>query len=111
MISIVAIHALPDDPEHFDHYYEDVHMPLVRAIPGVVGIRYGHVISHPKAQSGNYLICDTYFPDLQALDRALESPEMAAAMEDVPKFSTGGVTIFFSDVKDSIPAAAGARSR
>lgn len=81
-------------------------MPLVRQIPGVVQVRYGHVVDHPKAPSGNYLVCDTYFPSREVLDQALESPEMAAAMDDVPRFSTGGVTIFFSDVTDVGPTRA-----
>jgi uncharacterized protein (TIGR02118 family) len=104
VISIVAIHATPEDPAAFDRYYADVHTPLVQRIPGVRSIRYGHVLqrdTNPNRQ--HYLICDTYFDDEAALNAALDSPEMAEAMADVPNFSTGGVTIFFAEVADFAP--------
>ncbi len=103
MISIVAIHGMPKDSQAFDSHYENVHTPLVQRIPGVVNIRYGHVLQRPDAESSNYLICDTYFADEASLQKALASPEMADALADVPNFSTGGVTIFFADVADYSP--------
>jgi uncharacterized protein (TIGR02118 family) len=103
MISIVAVHGMPNDPQAFDSYYNDVHTPLVQRIPGVINIRYGHVLQRADAESANYLICDTYFADEASLQTALDSPEMADALADVPNFSTGGVTIFFADVADYAP--------
>ena len=109
MISIVAVHAQPTDSEAFDHHYREVHTPLVQRIPGVLNVRYGHVLDHPAAAgTGNYLVCDTYFANRESLDQALASPEMAAALDDVPNFSTGGVTIFFAEVDDHAPATPGA---
>ncbi len=100
MISIVAVHARPLDPEAFDCYYAQVHIPLVKRIPGVTNIRYGKVLQHPAAESLSYLVCDTYFATQESLEEALASPEMADALADVPNFSTGGVSIFFADVDD-----------
>lgn len=107
MISIVAIHRRPTDPALFDAYYRDVHTPLVQRIPGVMNVRFGHVLPRTEDADPPYLICDTYFPDQATLDAAMESPEMAAALADVPNFSTGGVTIFIADVDDYPPHAAG----
>jgi uncharacterized protein (TIGR02118 family) len=104
MISIVAVHGKPTDPEAFDQYYAEVHTPLVQRIPGVLNIRYGRVLEHSAAPSTNHLVCDTYFADRASLDAALASPEMADALADVPNFSTGGVTIFFAEVEDHGPA-------
>jgi uncharacterized protein (TIGR02118 family) len=103
MISIVAIHGQPSDPEAFDQYYRGVHTPLVQRIPGVLNIRYGHAIPRHGETNSQYLICDTYFENQATLDLALASPEMADALADVPNFSTGGVTIFFADVADFAP--------
>lgn len=104
MISIVALHGLPEDPVAFDRYYREVHTPLVQRIPGVIGIRYGRVLERPDGESPpHFLICDTYFEDREALDAALQSPEMAEALADVPNFSSGGVTIFFAEVDDYPP--------
>lgn len=110
MISIVAVHGTPLDPDAFDRHYNKVHTPLVQRIPGVVNVRYGRVLRHPAADSTNYLICDTYFADQASLDLALASPEMADALADVPNFSTGGVTIFFAEVADYPPTRAGSGS-
>jgi uncharacterized protein (TIGR02118 family) len=107
MIRVLALHNPPVGPSRYDDYYRDVHMPLVQRVPGVRNIRFGKVL---RASDGGpppyFLISDVYFDDEEALRRALDSPEMAAAFADVPNFATGGVSIMICEAEDVPPAAA-----
>lgn len=107
MVRITSLHGFPTDPAEFDRYYRDVHTPIVQRIPEVRNIRFGRVL---EAADGSpppyYLVSDVYFDDMESLQAALRSPEMAEALEDVPKFATGGVTILFCEFEDFPPAPA-----
>jgi uncharacterized protein (TIGR02118 family) len=108
MIRIVSLHGFPDDPDLYQRYYRDVHLPLVQRIPGVRNIRFGQAL---KALDGArplyYLVSDVYFDDMAALEAALASPEMDQAIADVPKFASGGVTIMLCESEDVAPIRRG----
>ena len=106
MLRITSLHAAPDEPAEFDRYYRDVHTPLVQRIPGVRSIRFGRVLETANGQPAPYyLVSDVYFDDRAALEAALASREMQEALEDVPNFATGGVTIMFCEYEDFPPAS------
>lgn len=104
MTRIVSLHGHPTDPAEFDRYYRDVHTPLVQRIPGVRNIRFGRVVQMEDGSPAPfYLISDVYFENREALDAAQSSPEMAAALADVPRFATGGVSILVCEYEDFPP--------
>ena len=104
MIRVLALHNTPVELSSYDDYYVNVHMPLVRRIPGVRNIRYGRVIRAADGGPAPYfLISDVYFDDEATLEVALESPEMAEAFADVPNFATGGATIMICEAEDVSP--------
>ena len=111
MMRIVSLHGQPSDPTEFDRYYRDVHTPLVQRIPGVRNIRYGRVLSTNDAgPPPYYLVSEVYFDDAAALEAARGTPEMAAALADVPNFASGGVTIMLCEYEDFAPVEPGVRS-
>lgn len=102
MVRIIALHRRPPDPDAYDSYYRRVHLPIARQIPGVRQIRFGRV---RKMEDGSkppfHLVSDVYFDDMPSLENALESPEMAAALGDIPNFAAAGaITIMFCDSED-----------
>ncbi len=105
MIRISSLHGFPADPAEFDRYYREVHTPIVQRIPGVRNIRFGRVL---ETENGSpppyYLVSDVYFDNMASLQAALDSPEMAEALEDLPNFATGGVTILFCEYEDFPPS-------
>jgi uncharacterized protein (TIGR02118 family) len=107
VVRIVSLHGRPTDPNEFDRYYRDTHMPLVQGIPGVRNIRFGRVV---RTADGSpppyYVVSDVYFDDMEDLETALGSPEMVEAISDVPNFATGGVTILFCEYQDLAPLPA-----
>lgn len=105
MARIVAFHKRPPDPEAFVKYYRDVHIPIVRKIPGVRNIRWGKVLRTADGSPDPcWLISDVYFDNLDALETALGSPEMQEAFADVSNFiMDGNVQIMFCEAQDTPP--------
>lgn len=105
MARIVAFHKPPPDPEAWLKYYRDVHIPIVRKIPGVRNIRWGKVLrTSDRSPAPFWLISDVYFDTPDAMEAALESPEMQEAFEDVFNFVIdGNVQIMFCEAQDIPP--------
>jgi uncharacterized protein (TIGR02118 family) len=105
MARIVAFHKPPPDPEAWLKYYRDVHIPIVRKIPGVRNIRWGNVLETSDGSPAPcWLISDVYFDNLDALKIALESPEMQEAFADISNFILdGNVQIMFCEAEDAPP--------
>lgn len=91
---LTAVYAPPDDPAQFDSYYDDVHIPLVKTLPGLRGFS----VQRPAANSDDsspayHLIAVLTFDDEAALSTALTSPEGQVTVADVQNFAHAGATI------------------
>jgi uncharacterized protein (TIGR02118 family) len=105
VVRITSLHGHPADPAEFDRHYREIHTPIVQRIPGVRNIRFGRVLQTIEdSPPPYYLVSDVYFDDMESLQAAMGSPEMNEALEDVPRFATGGVTILFCEFEDFAPA-------
>ena len=43
MIELIVLYRTPNDPEHFEKYYREVHGPMTSKLPGLKGYTYGPV--------------------------------------------------------------------
>jgi uncharacterized protein (TIGR02118 family) len=102
---VVALHRAPADVAAYEAYYHERHMPLVWRVPGVRQIRVGKVVGTPDDTPGAYwLMSEVFFDDQEALERAMKSGAMAAAMEDVANFAKEGqITIMYCQAEDVVP--------
>src|ERR1700689_5812174 len=91
---LTVCYGHPDDTAAFDDYYTSTHVPLAEKIPGVTTFTYRHCDSLDASPPPYYLLAELTFPSHEALYAGLSSPEGHAAAGDVPKFATGGVTLF-----------------
>lgn len=104
MIRLTVLYGHPDDPSEFDRYYQEVHLPLARRMKGLKGWTIGKCESiDPKAAPPYYMIVGLYADTRADMEAILASPEGQAAVADVPKFATGGVTFLFDDETVLIP--------
>lgn len=94
MVKLVVLYGHPSDPQEFDRYFADVHMPLAERIPGVVDISYGHVSSADDDAAPYYLAAEVTFTSVDDLQAGMSSPQGRATAEDVANFATGGATNF-----------------
>lgn len=101
-VRIVSLHKKPANVERYLDYYNHNHMPLVQAVPGVRKIRVGMVNGlRTGGEAPYWLVSEVHFDDQPALDRALASNQMKAAIADLPNFTVDGqVTIMFCDTED-----------
>ncbi len=103
MVRLLILYGHPEDPEAFDKYYEEIHMPLARRMQGLKKWTLGKVLGTPDGgPSDYYYAADIYAESREAIEAILETPEGKAAVQDVPNYASGGVTFIYTEVEDVI---------
>ena len=103
MTRLLVLYGHPQDPDAFDKYYEEIHVPLAKRMQGLKKWTIGKVQGTPDgAPSDYYFIADLYADSREEIEAILETPEGRAAVEDVPKFASGGVTFIYTDIEEVI---------
>ncbi len=93
MVKIVLLlDRRPDlSQEAFQRYWRERHAPLVRQVPElrryVISVRTRSLAGEPQPDG----VAELWFDDAEALERALRSPEWAAARADGSNFRTNSV--------------------
>jgi uncharacterized protein (TIGR02118 family) len=100
MVKAVVLYGPPEDVGAFERYYADTHTALATAIPGLKRFEAAQGIGTPDGSDVPYQrIAELTFEDMDALRAGLlESEEGQAAVNDIPNFATGGVTVFFAEI-------------
>ena len=86
MVKLTVLYGYPDDPDTFENYYANTHMPLVDEIPNLQ--RYEAVATPDGSEPPYYRIFEGYFEDMEQLQSSLSTPDVA----------TGGATIFIAEI-------------
>jgi uncharacterized protein (TIGR02118 family) len=99
MVKAVVLYGNPEDPDSFERYYAETHTALAKAIPGLQRFEAAQGIATPDGGPLPYQrIAELTFEDMDALQAGLGSERGQAAVNDIPNFATGGVTIFFAEI-------------
>ncbi|WP_291075462.1 EthD family reductase [Hyphomonas sp.] len=94
MYKLIVLYKKPQDTEAFFKYYHDVHLPLVRKIPGLERIDVNQVTGSPMGGDPEYfLIVEMCYPDKDTFVQAMKSPENLETGKDVANFAAGLVTV------------------
>lgn len=93
MYRLTVLYGRPEDPQEFDRYYREVHLPIARQMTGLTG----WTLTWPSRQEGEghapvHLVVDLYAESEAAMQAVLDSEAGRAASADVPNFATGGAT-------------------
>lgn len=99
---ITVIFDLPTDPAAFEAGYQEGHVALARALPGLQRLEAAKV--WPKEDGSPppaHRILDLYFEDYDAASRAVTTPEAGAWFGDVQRLGTGGFRAIFFDVEQA----------
>ncbi|AHK34212.1 ethyl tert-butyl ether degradation protein EthD [Rhodococcus opacus PD630] len=94
---VAVCYGQPDDPEAFDAYYRDTHMPLARKVPGLTDFTWGKCSALDGGTPPYYAVASLVFPDAATMKSGLQSEEMKQAGKDVRNFATGGVTMYVQE--------------
>ena len=101
MVKLTVLYGHPEDPEAFEEYYANTHMPLAAKIPNVKRFEAGRVAAADDGEPLYHRIAELWFESAQQLQESLASPEGSTAAGDIPNFATGGATMFVSEVEAS----------
>ncbi len=94
MIRTFVMYGAPEDPEAFDTYYRDVHIPLVRKMPHLISCEVSQGGAEIVPDGGSYhLVAILNYESKVDMEAALASEEGKVAVADVANFATGGVTL------------------
>jgi uncharacterized protein (TIGR02118 family) len=97
---LTVLYGHPDDPEAFENYYANTHMPLVDKIP-LQSYEVAKIVATPDGSDlPYYRIFEGYSEDMEQLQNSLATQEGQAAVGDIPNFATGGATIFISEIDE-----------
>ena len=98
---VTLIFDNPIDPAAFESSYPDL-IDRARKIPGVLRMETSKV--WPKEDgtpTPAYRMIDLYFPDYDAANGAVTTPEMGAFFPGAIELASGGMTGLFSNVEES----------
>jgi len=98
MVKLIALYRKPTDTASFDKHYDEVHIPLVRRIPGLQKLEITNITGAPIGETGYYKMAEMYYESLDALNAANASPEGRAAAKDLMSFAANTVSLFFGEV-------------
>ena len=108
MIRLTVLYGHPTDPDEFDRYYHDIHIPLARKMRGLKGWTLGKCQSaEPGQPPAFYMIVGLYADSRQEMESILQTPQGQACIADVANFATGGVTFLYNDEDVLIPYSLG----
>jgi uncharacterized protein (TIGR02118 family) len=99
MVKATALFGHPEDPDAFEEYYANTHVPLAEKIPNLRRYERAKIVATPDGGGlPYYRIAGLYFEDMEQMQHSLASEEGQATVADIQNFATGGVTIFFSEI-------------
>lgn len=100
MVKLTVLYGHPTDPSAFEKYYADTHMPLVAKMSGFTRTEKAKVVGTPDGTKPPFCrMFEFWFESQGALQKTMGSPEGQAAVADLAKFATGGVTVLISAVE------------
>ena len=92
MARFLVLWDAPQDPDTFERHYREVHVPLVKKVPGVRRYTFSRNAA-PVRGDLYYQVAELEFDDLAALRQAFATPEARAVAADVDTLSaTAGAT-------------------
>jgi len=99
MAKLIVLYRRPDDIAAFERYYFSTHAALVKELPGLKRFEVSRQPVISPTGSSCHFAAIMEFESIEALDRAMQSPEGQAAAADVAKFAPAGTDVLVIDTK------------
>jgi uncharacterized protein (TIGR02118 family) len=100
MVKLIVQYGHPTDPEAFEKYYAETHLPIAAKIPGVAKVEISRIVGTPDgSKPSQYRMAEIYFNSMEDLQNNMGAPEGQAAVNDIANFATGGVDVMVAEVQ------------
>src|SRR6202034_3475513 len=97
-VRLTVAYNQPPDPEPFYSHYQEVHVALAQAIPGLSSFEWSKVVATPTGDTPRYaLLAELTFDSMESFGAGLGSAEGQAAATDVGVFAANGCDMFISE--------------
>ncbi len=101
MQKVTVLYGHPADPNAFEKYYRDHHMPLLAKMKGIAKVEFTKMLGGPDGSSPEYYrMAELYFSDASQMQTTLGSPEGQATAADLANFATGGAKVIIGIVEN-----------
>src|SRR5262245_3802207 len=92
MVRFLVLYNTPKDTEAFERHYREVHIPLIKKLPGLRRCTIGQHAIPVRDDEPYYWIVELEWDNMDALQKAFQSPEGLATAQDVANLaSSAGV--------------------
>ena len=100
MARLLVLYDIPADPDAFDRYYFETHIPIAGKLPGLRScvVSSGSVSLMAGGQP-IHLVAELEFGSMAELQSAMASPEGQATVADLANFAQAGVTVLAFDTR------------
>lgn len=96
-VKMTVLYGHPKNAEEFEKYYLGPHMATFGAVKGIRRVELGKIMPRPDGSAPPfYRIAEFWFDSGEQMASVTGSPEWQKIREDLPKFATGGMTVFVS---------------
>jgi len=83
MHKFVSLYRDPIDPEVFRSHYVDVHIPLMRKLPGLLKVSYSFDVAVPEGEPSWFAVAEYVFASEADMAKAMDTPEGQAVRDDI----------------------------
>jgi uncharacterized protein (TIGR02118 family) len=99
-VKLTVLYAKPKDPDAFNKYYLNKHMPLVAKIPGLKRTEVATILppAPNQPEPPYWRITELYFQSVDDLQKAFASEEGKATTADLANFTDKGSVTFFASM-------------
>jgi len=102
MYRMTILYGTPTNPDVFDRYYREVHIPLAREMKGLTGWSLSWMDKDAADPGAYHLIAELYAESRSAMEAIMDSPEGQAARRDLDNFVTGSIEFLVGE-EESVP--------
>lgn len=99
MVKMTALYKRPKDVEAFLDHYHNVHLPIIRRLPGLRRMELSTMFTMKGDDADPFLLADMYFDSREDLMTALRSEPGRESGKDAQEFAGDIVQVFFSSVE------------
>jgi uncharacterized protein (TIGR02118 family) len=100
-VDLIVLYRPPADPEAFERHYRSVHVPLVRAMPHLLGFETS--TGPVDTQNGDpvHFVARLRFASHDDLGASMASPEGEVALADFATFAAAGAVVVTAEVAEA----------
>lgn len=98
MAKLTVLYGRPDDPEAFDDYYFNQHLPFAQKMPDVRQVELSKVVDPPYGtEPPYYRMAEMWYENMEQLRAALGSDDGRSVLDDLTNFAPPGTTLIVSE--------------